>query len=177
MAIEKVTSFPFPTPPDRMTLSVAIKTLVNLGALTPQDHAITDLGRCMSEYPVGPRYAKMLLLAKPSGRRILELTIALVAALAGQAPFVRPSTVVHDEDTMEDPTTQEKDARQQWAMWYDPVSDLLAQLKAVEACTQVSDLATYCMDNCLHAKTMEHALKLREQLTRIANTMRIPDSS
>ena len=66
----QVFNFPFPTPPSAAALRAAQQCLVALGALYPQAHptaplGLTDLGREMARFPVGPRHAKMLLQVGP----------------------------------------------------------------------------------------------------------------
>jgi ATP-dependent RNA helicase DHX37/DHR1 len=82
MNVRRVASFPFPTPPDEVSLRLALRTLTVLGAVEPaaaaattkqskqsqqqqtgDDLVITPLGRTLAAFPIAPRYAKMLTLA------------------------------------------------------------------------------------------------------------------
>ena len=59
--------------------------LLRLGALSPPSSAecsphITALGRTMAQFPVAPRYAKMLAVGKQHG--CLPYIITIVAALS-----------------------------------------------------------------------------------------------
>ena len=80
MGIHHVAAFPFPTPPERVGLCTALRTLTLLGALEPLADSlsgtsglsvssavefvglnepsgrITSLGRTLSVFPVAPRY-------------------------------------------------------------------------------------------------------------------------
>jgi ATP-dependent RNA helicase DHX37/DHR1 len=93
--IDVVTNFPFPTPPDRLALIKAEKTLVQLGALEPRSakgkeaatSSITELGKAMSLFPLSPRYSKMLVTGQQHG--CLPFVIALVCALTVGDPFLR----------------------------------------------------------------------------------------
>ena len=66
MHIDAVVNFPFPTPPDRLSLKKAETVLTHLGALTAPDSnaaaggQITDVGRTMSLFPLSPRFSRML---------------------------------------------------------------------------------------------------------------------
>ena len=97
IGVDHVENFPFPTPPDAKSITTALKVLKQLGAVHAETARILPLGRLLSRFPLGPRYAKMLLLAKQGGANCLELTIAMVACLSGQSPFIRD-----EKDTEED---------------------------------------------------------------------------
>lgn len=119
MNIDKVTNFPFPTPPPIAALTVsqyacsepcdlmshyplpvqaAEALLQKLGALeAPSDFrdlssrsatplSVTPLGRTMAQFPVSPRYAKMLALGRQ--HNCLPYVIAIVAALSVKELFV-----------------------------------------------------------------------------------------
>jgi ATP-dependent RNA helicase DHX37/DHR1 len=96
MHIDAVAGFPFPTPPDRLALRKAEKTLVRLGGLDAASGRITDLGRSMALFPLSPRYARMLV----SGRQkdCLPYVIAMVSALSVGDPFMGEEALEGDED-------------------------------------------------------------------------------
>ena len=92
MNIEKVVNFPFPSPPARESLVAAEEALCALGAVQPvkgqllaHGSRITDLGRTMSNFPVAPRFAKMLALS--GQHNLMPYMVALVAALTVPEPF------------------------------------------------------------------------------------------
>lgn len=128
MHIDAVANFPFPTPPDRLTLKKAETLLSHLGALAySTDSAsnsggkvkpsildlaktptritigghITDLGKAMSLFPVSPRFAKMLVAGRQQDT--LPYVVAIVAALSVGNPFLHEN-FIHDnkEDGNED---------------------------------------------------------------------------
>lgn len=80
MEIENIVNFPFPTAPDRVQLAAAEKLLENLGAIEKGSGGITEMGRELIQYPVSPRFGKMLLFGRRNG--VLAHTVALVAGLA-----------------------------------------------------------------------------------------------
>uniref|UniRef100_A0A2C9LE54 Helicase-associated domain-containing protein n=1 Tax=Biomphalaria glabrata TaxID=6526 RepID=A0A2C9LE54_BIOGL len=100
MRIDKVANFPFPTPPANEQIKAAESLLMSLGALHPvgnqstrfndlkkvKSPVITDLGMVMATFPVAPRYAKMLMLAKTY--KVLPYAVALVAALSVDELFI-----------------------------------------------------------------------------------------
>jgi ATP-dependent RNA helicase DHX37/DHR1 len=116
MHIDAVANFPFPTPPDRLTLRKAETVLTHLGALAVSaiskggqviDNAtiggqITDLGRAMSLFPLSPRFSRMLVSGRQQG--CLPYVIAIVSALSVGDPFLREEALSGDaeEATAED---------------------------------------------------------------------------
>ena len=103
MHIDAVINFPFPTPPDRISLKRAETLLTRLGALTAPvsnvstDGKITDIGKAMSLFPLSPRYARMLV----SGRQhaCLPYVISVVAALSVGDPFLRVEALDAESDS------------------------------------------------------------------------------
>ena len=81
--IDRLTNFPFPTPPEPKAIHVAEQILIQLNALDASSKAktITDLGRRISAYPINPRYGKMLVIAQEN-QGLLPFVIAVVAALS-----------------------------------------------------------------------------------------------
>ncbi|WP_426510889.1 ATP-dependent RNA helicase HrpA [Dactylosporangium sp. McL0621] len=81
-------AFPFIDPPDRRNVTAGVQLLEELGAL---DHkqALTALGRRLSQLPVDPRLARMVLEADKNGcvREVMVIT----AALSIQDPRERPA--------------------------------------------------------------------------------------
>lgn len=101
MGINAVQAFPFPTPPAPAALAAAIRDLEALGAITrngPRDddpsgvasvgERLTPLGRQLAQFPVAPRFAKMLVLGAQGG--CLPFVHAIVAAMTVQDVMIRP---------------------------------------------------------------------------------------
>ncbi|KAI8463435.1 MAG: P-loop containing nucleoside triphosphate hydrolase protein [Monoraphidium minutum] len=72
MGVDKVSSFPFPTPPDADLLRAATRCLCALSALEPPPPggaaagreaggALTAMGEVMATFPISPRHARMVL--------------------------------------------------------------------------------------------------------------------
>lgn len=111
MNIDQVVNFPFPTPPDRISLAKAEKLLESLGALEKptmtrmiagKQHTgleggkITELGRAMSRYPVSPRFAKMLVIGDQ--HNCLPYIVTIVAGLSVGDPFIHENTLDAGKD-------------------------------------------------------------------------------
>ncbi|MCC3767466.1 ATP-dependent RNA helicase HrpA [Streptomyces sp. UNOC14_S4] len=109
--------FPFIDPPDRRNIKDGVDLLHELGALDPQekDHRkrLTPLGRKLSQLPVDPRLARMVLEADGNG--CVREVMVIAAALSIQDPRERPSE-------------KQAQADQQHARFKDETSDFLAFL-------------------------------------------------
>ncbi|MET7401213.1 ATP-dependent RNA helicase HrpA [Dactylosporangium sp. NPDC005572] len=81
-------AFPFIDPPDRRNVTAGVQLLEELGALEGAQR-LTPLGRRLSQLPVDPRLARMVLEAERNGcvREVMVIT----AALSIQDPRERPA--------------------------------------------------------------------------------------
>jgi ATP-dependent RNA helicase DHX37/DHR1 len=193
MHIDQVIKFPFPTPPDRDSLSQAEKVglysnvpnfqvLEYLGALD-KDHHITPLGKSMSAFPLLPRYSKMIILGQQFGN--MPYIIAIVAGLSVGDPFLSLQEaegfpVDHEADdgeeaaeTIESEVTRFKrkafaESREQFNA-LDPGCDVLRLLCAICAYEYGGATDKFCEDKFLRVKTMKDIRKLRIQITNIVN--------
>lgn len=188
MGIDQIVNFPFPTPPDRGALARAEKLLVTLGALD-KTKKITELGRTMSAFPVGPRYAKILIVGNQL--ECLPYVIAMVSALSVGDPFLDENDVglinnkpqnddsdgeeiELDEDIQADLEKKRK-LRSKFfksrAMFsrLDERSDALKLLSAVCALDHVptDKRVGFMGDHFLRVKVMEEVQKLRKQISYI----------
>eukprot|EP00277_Geminigera_cryophila_P032692 CAMPEP_0173124784 /NCGR_PEP_ID=MMETSP1102-20130122/55925_1 /TAXON_ID=49646 /ORGANISM="Geminigera sp., Strain Caron Lab Isolate" /LENGTH=1042 /DNA_ID=CAMNT_0014033323 /DNA_START=324 /DNA_END=3453 /DNA_ORIENTATION=+ len=110
MGIPDVRHFPYPTPPDEDDVDRALKTLMNLGALTPEEEEVTPLGRQLAAFPLAPRFAKMLVLGHQGG--CLPYAVSMVAALSVENPIVydRADATAEDSEPEEGQVEDEGDA-------------------------------------------------------------------
>jgi len=86
LGVPDPSNFPWPTNPPPIAIAYANDRLQKLGALEGKN-TITTLGRRMSQFPLPPRYAKMLLEAircavQEPQRDILRHAIPMIAALS-----------------------------------------------------------------------------------------------
>lgn len=169
MGIEKVSNFPFPSPPDRVQLEMAEKRLKLLGALDGREVArTTKLGFSIAAFPVSPRFGKMLALSHQ--QNLLEYTICMVAALSVQE--VLQEIPLAGEGGEKDSKWRTK--RRAWAgsgnslMLGDPMV-LLKAVGAAEYSHSQGKLQQFCDENGLRLKAVQEIRKLRIQLTNDIN--------
>lgn len=151
LGIDRVFNFPFPSPPDQKQLQSAEQQLLLLGALEAgvrkSESRVTTLGRAMANFPVAPRFAKMLALSRQSD--LLPLSICLVASLSvpellsGGSPPPWSSTV--------------GEARL--------LGDAMLLLRAVGAAEFAADSAEFCRKHGLRIAAVREVSRLRVQLS------------
>ena len=102
MHIDAVVNFPFPTPPERVALLKAEKTLVYLGALHIASSSsgliggqITELGRAMALFPLSPRFSRMLVSGQQHG--CLPYVICIVSSMSVGDPFIYEEAIDNDQ--------------------------------------------------------------------------------
>ena len=96
MKLGHVDDFPFVEPPDSRLISDGYKLLFELAAID-EKHRLTPIGKKLSQIPVDPRLARMLLEAEKESS--LAEVLIIVAALATQDPRERPMDKQQAADT------------------------------------------------------------------------------
>jgi pre-mRNA-splicing factor ATP-dependent RNA helicase DHX15/PRP43 len=133
----------------------ALELLNYLGALD-DDGNITSIGHQMSELPLDPQLAKMLLVSPDYDCANEMLTI--VAMLSVPNVFMRPKEAAKAAD----------EAKAQFAH---ADGDHLSLLNAYQAYKQNGEGKEWCYDNFINLRSMQSAESVREQLARILKKM------
>lgn len=92
MNVRDIDQFEFIDRPDKRLLNDGFKLLEELGAIRKNKNGISELsklGRQMSDLPVDPRYARILVAAEQSGH--LRDALIVISALSIQDPRERPA--------------------------------------------------------------------------------------
>lgn len=190
MDLQHIVNFPFPTPPDRQSLSQAEKLLQYLGAIST-DGKVTPAGRELSIYPLSPRLSKMISIGHQ--HECMPFTIALVSALAVQEIFIpenqldlspsalNPDVIYTNADRLADEARGQR--KRDYNMAHrqlsktSPNSDALKLFSAVCAYAYASKPSSFCTEMFLNRKALDEASSLRQQLSTIVHTnypQRIP---
>jgi len=178
MNIDKVVNFPFPTCPDMTQLRSAETRLQQLGALqAPPSNlplkeleklkfcsSVTPLGRCISSFPLAPRFGKMLALAHQ--HNLLPLALTLVSALTVQEVLVERSLPGDVENEDKKLPGQLKRVRKEWAGTGDclKLGDSMVLVQAVIAAERMGYCPEFCASVGLRHKAMMEIRRLRRQL-------------
>ncbi|MBL1094859.1 MULTISPECIES: ATP-dependent RNA helicase HrpA [Streptomyces] len=163
-----IEKFPFIDPPDRRNIKDGVQLLEELGALDPKQKdpkkRLTQTGRKLSQLPVDPRLARMVLEADRNG--CVREVMVIAAALSIQDPRERPSD-------------KQQQADQQHARFKDETSDFLAFLNlwryVREQQKELSSSAfrRMCRNEFLNYLRIREWQDIYSQLRTVAKTMGI----
>ncbi|MFE1775886.1 ATP-dependent RNA helicase HrpA [Streptomyces sp. NPDC059008] len=163
-----IEKFPFIDAPDRRNIKDGVDLLSELGALDTRQKdprkRLTQLGRSLSQLPVDPRLARMVLEADRNG--CVREVMVIAAALSIQDPRERPSD-------------KQQQADQQHARFKDESSDFLAFLNLWRYVReQQKELSSSAFRRMCRSEFLNY-LRIREwqdiysQLRTVAKTMGI----
>jgi pre-mRNA-splicing factor ATP-dependent RNA helicase DHX15/PRP43 len=158
LGIEDLVHFDFMDPPAPETLMRALEQLNYLGALD-DDGVLTSLGHKMSEIPLEPQLAKILLVS-PDYNCSNEIC-SIVALLSVPNVFMRPKDAAKAADEAK-------------AQFSHPDGDHLTLLNAYYAYKQSGDNKEWAYDNFINYRSMQSADNVREQLARIMRKLALP---
>jgi ATP-dependent RNA helicase DHX37/DHR1 len=183
MNLQHVVNFPFPTPPDRLSLANSEKLLSYLSAISPSGQ-ITPTGITMSIFPLSPRFARILLIGHLHD--CIQYTIALVAGLSASDVFIPENQaipMIAPKDDGEGHFTNEdriqEDARasvsraynkvQKEFCFFDDKSDAIKLLQVVGEYAHEPTEA-WCISHFVRFKPLKEILQLRRQITDLLRT-------
>jgi len=158
LGIEDLVHFDFMDPPAPETMMRALEQLNYLGALDDEG-SMTQLGHKMSEMPLEPQLAKMLLIS-PEYNCSNEM-LSIVALLSVPNVFMRPKEAAKAAD----------EAKAQFAH---VDGDHLSLLNAYHAFKQSGEGKDWCYENFINYRSMQSAESVREQLARIMRKLALP---
>ncbi|KJE94605.1 hypothetical protein CAOG_05226 [Capsaspora owczarzaki ATCC 30864] len=79
-----------PDPPESVQVSLALETLVDMGALEQPGEILTPLGKTLAQLPIDPRYGKLLIYA--SAFNALDFALPVAASANTRDPFLTMSS-------------------------------------------------------------------------------------
>lgn len=151
LGIDDLVHFDFLDPPAPETLMRALEQLNYLGALSDEGD-LTKVGHIMSEFPLDPEMAKMLISSCDYGCSDQMLTIT--AMLSVPPCFSRPNGKGREADM----------AHRQFA--HDD-GDHLSLLNAFNAFKAHQEDDSWCYSNFLNFRALKQADSVRQQLSRV----------
>jgi len=160
LGIDNLVTFDFMDPPAPETLMRALESLNYLGALD-DDGELTDVGYYMSELPIDPQLAKMLLVS-PEYECSNEI-LSIVACISVPQLFLRPKETAKLAD----------EAKTQFIY---KESDHITLLNAFTEYNNVpkSNRKQWCWDNFINDRSITSAENVRRQLQNIMTKLRLP---
>ncbi|MFF8960453.1 ATP-dependent RNA helicase HrpA [Streptomyces sp. NPDC014894] len=163
-----IEKFPFIDPPDHRNIRDGVQLLQELGAFDPAQKdarkQLTPLGRKLSQLPVDPRLARMVVEADKNG--CVREVMVIAAALSIQDPRERPAE-------------KQTQADQQHARFKDETSDFLAYLNLWRYVREQqkergsSSFRRMCKQEYLNFLRIREWQDIYAQLRQVAKTMGI----
>jgi len=157
LGIENLLQFDFMDPPPQDNIINSMYQLWVLGALTNTGH-LSPLGKKMSEFPLDPPLAKMLIYAEEQGCTCEILIIVSMLSVPGI--FFRPKDREEESDN----------AREKFFV---PESDHLTLLNVFLQWKANKYSSSWCNDHFIHPKAMKKAREVHAQLLDIMKTQKI----
>ncbi|KAM3440147.1 hypothetical protein NHJ13734_003420 [Beauveria thailandica] len=158
MGINDLLHFDFMDPPPVNTMLTALEELYALSALDDEG-LLTRLGRKMSDFPMEPSLAKVLITAVDY--QCSDEMLSIVAMLNQSTIFYRPKE-------------KQTQADQKKAKFHDPHGDHLTLLNVYNSWKHSSYSSPWCFENFIQARSMRRAKDVRDQILRIMERHRHP---
>lgn len=170
LGIHHPETFPFLDQPEGRLFNEGFRTLHELGAINhtgKEKRKLSAMGRTMSQIPLDPRLARMLLAAVHEG--CLEEIITLSAALSVMEMRLRPEEKAATADAKH-------------KLFQVAGSDLLWYIKLHQALQTSNSLGgaalrRFCKEHFLHFNRIQEWLALRAQIARLLTEKKFKSSS
>lgn len=159
LGIDDLVHFDFMDPPAPETLMRALEMLNYLGALDDEGD-LTDTGSIMSQIPLDPELAKVLLMSASDKFNCINEVLSIVSMLAVQNPFLRPKDNMDAAD----------EAKQKFKHGN---GDHFTLLLAYNHYKLNDSDPEWCRENFINPRSMKAADDVRNQLVKILQKLNI----
>ena len=156
MGVNDLLHFEMLDKPPVQTIITALESLFALGALD-EEGMLTRQGLRMSEFPMEPELAKVLIAAVEMG--CAEEMMSIVAMLSVQNVFHRPKD-------------KQQQADQKKAKFHDPHGDILTLLNVYRSYRENGMSSSWCHENFIIMRQMRRCEEVRKQLVEIMKRQR-----
>ncbi|GMM57697.1 DEAH-box ATP-dependent RNA helicase [Maudiozyma humilis] len=161
MGINDLLNFDFMDPPPKNMMVSALSELFNLEALDTKGY-LTKLGQRMSQFPMDPTLARVLLSSVTN--ECSEEITTIIAMLSVQSIFYRPKD-----------KQQEADRRK--ARFHHPYGDHLTLLNVYTQWENAGSNDQFCDLNFLQGRHLKKARDVKKQILTIVHQLRLPVTS
>ena len=160
LGITAFEEFDFISPPNREGLIAAIETLNLLDALE-SDHTLSNIGKLMTEFPLPPRYSRIIVEAVLKYPNVVKETVIAAAFLSTQSPYMLPPG-------------EETDARRAHHRFRDDDGDFVSYLRLYRSYMDSPFKQKFCEKNYLDERAMAEIANVVNQLEEIVSSLKIP---
>ena len=151
LGIKDIVHFDFIDPPAPETFMRALEALNYLGAIN-EDVELTTIGSHMSEYPIEPHQAKIILMSEKYS--VVDPILSIIAMLSVPTIFIRPRDKVKQADA----------AKGRFAH---ANGDFLTYLNCYYAFKNNGSNSKWCFNNFVNYRALKAADSIKHQLTEI----------
>eukprot|EP00834_Sanchytrium_tribonematis_P007749 NODE_755_length_4181_cov_0.632533.p1 type:complete len:722 gc:universal NODE_755_length_4181_cov_0.632533:3817-1652(-) len=148
IGIDDIVNFAYMDPPSPGTLIRALEMLNYLGAID-DDGQMTEIGHLMSDLPLDPEYAKIVLTAPKYD--CVEDVLSIIAMLSVPNCLLRPIDKREEADSCH-------------SHFKDQNGDHFTLLNIFKEFIQVSDKKQWCWENYLNMRNLNSAVRIKQQL-------------
>ncbi|KAK0272334.1 hypothetical protein LTR35_012917 [Friedmanniomyces endolithicus] len=152
--------FDFMDPPPQETITTSLFDLWALGALNNLGE-LTELGRKMTNFPMDPPLAKLIIMSSTSAHTCSEEILTIVSMLSVPSVFYRPKERLEESDA----------AREKFFV-HD--SDHLTLLTVYQQWVANGMKDGWCTKHFLHPKALHRAREIRQQIADIMASLTMP---
>uniref|UniRef100_A0A1Y1LTH7 RNA helicase n=2 Tax=Photinus pyralis TaxID=7054 RepID=A0A1Y1LTH7_PHOPY len=155
-------NFDFMDKPPKDCVLAAFEQLKLLGAVeSVESSSLTPLGKKMVQFPLDPRFSKVILSAQEY--ECLEEILTIVALLSGEAIFLNPSS------KREQATT----SRQKFLS---PYGDHITLLNAFRVYRNLGSNSqrSWCHEHYINMRNISYAAQVRTQLLEVCQRLKLP---
>ncbi|MDR0411718.1 MAG: ATP-dependent RNA helicase [Treponema sp.] len=160
LGVSDFENFDFISPPSRDGILAAIETLKMLDALE-DGRSLSNIGKMMTEFPLAPRHARIIVEAILSYPHVLEETIIAAAFLSTHSPYLLPAG-------------EEFEARRMHHLYRDSKGDFVSYLKLYRAYRGAANKTHFCEKNYLDVRITAEIANIVDQLGEIVSRMGVP---
>lgn len=155
-------NFDFMDMPPHAAIISALKDLKQLGAIkSEQDPTLTDVGRKMAQFPLDPKYGKILLMAPKY--HCLHDMIDLISVLSVENIIITP----HDSKYTESAKLAQNSFKS-------PFGDHLTVLNMFKQFQKVEGQKLFCKNNWINIRNLLFAKSVKDQLSDICIKLHLP---
>lgn len=159
--VDDINSFPFLDPPPQDLLNCSLYDLWAIGALDNLGQ-LTELGKLMSDFPMDPTLAKMIILSCKLEFNCSEDIITIVAMLSVPPVYYRPKERQKEADMIREKFYVNESDHLTLLNVYNQWEQNLKKVK-----NNYGKISTWCGKNFLHLKSLLRAKDIKIQLELI----------
>ncbi|MBN2544322.1 MAG: ATP-dependent RNA helicase [Spirochaetes bacterium] len=150
LGISHYTEFDFISPPKKGAIFSAIETLVLIDALDSKEN-LTDIGKKMVDFPLGPRLSRILIEAVLKYRNVTDFILIIISFLSAKNPFLYPQG-------------EEIESRNAQKLLMAEGGDFFTWINLFYKFKKIKDQEKFCADYYLDIRSMNEIVNIHNQL-------------